>query len=61
MRIVKTDWGNSLSESNMVSLLQIKVSGPTLKVFVEKYCTKAINNWYHDKDHQINPQKKYQK
>ena len=28
MRIVKTDWRNSLSESNLTSLLQIKVSGP---------------------------------
>ena len=63
MRIVKTDWRNSLSESNLTSLLRIKVSGPTLKVFVDKYCAKAVNNWYHDKDRRINqkPQKKYQK
>ena len=31
MRIVKTDWRNSLSESNLALLLRIKVSGPTLK------------------------------
>ena len=28
MRIVKTDWRNSISESNLTSLLRIKVSGP---------------------------------
>ena len=56
MRIVKTDWRNSLFESNLTSLLRIKVSGPTLKVFVDKYCAKAANNWYHDK-----PRKKYRK
>ena len=28
MGIVKTDWRNSLSESNLTSLLRIKVSGP---------------------------------
>ena len=35
----------------------------TLKVFVEKYCAKAVNNWYHDKDRRINqkPRKKYRK
>ena len=33
MRIAKTDWRNSLSESNLTSLLQIKVSGPTDKLF----------------------------
>ena len=54
MRIVKTDHRNSLSESNLTSLLRIKVSGPTLKVFVDKYCAKAVDNWYHDKDHRIN-------
>ena len=63
MRTVKTDWRNSLSESNLTSLLRIKVSGPTLKVFVDKYCAKAVNNWYHDKDRRINqkPRKKYRK
>ena len=63
MRIVKTDWRNPLFESNLTSLLRIKVSGPTLKVFVDKYCAKTINNWYHDKDRQMNqkPLKKYRK
>ena len=63
MRIVKTDWRNSLPECNLTSLLRIKVSGPTLKVFVDKYCAKAVNNWYHDKDRRINqkPRKKYRK
>ena len=50
MGTVKTDWRNSLSESNLTSLVRIKVSGPTLKAFVDKYCAKAVNNWYHDKD-----------
>ena len=58
MRIAKTDWRNSLSESNLTSLLRIKVSGPT-----EKYFTKAVNNWYHDKDRRINQKtrKRYRK
>ena len=63
MRIVKIDWRHSLPECNLTSLLRIKVSGPTLKVFVDKYCAKAVNNWYHDKDRRINqkPRKKYRK
>ena len=63
MRIVKTDWRNSLSESNLTSLLRIKVSGPNLKVFVDRNCAKAVNNWYHDKDCRINqkPRQKYRK
>ena len=61
MRIVKTDWRNSLSESNLTSLLRIKVSGPTLEVFVDKYCAKVVNNWYHEKDRRIKPRKKYRK
>ena len=36
MRTVKTDWRNSLSESNLTSLLRLKVSGTTLKVFFKK-------------------------
>ena len=58
MRIVKTDWRNSLSESNLTSLLRIKVSGPA-----EKYFAKAVNNWYHDKDRRINQKtrKRYRK
>ena len=58
MRIVKTGWRNSLSESNLTSLLRIKVSGLT-----EKYFAKAVNNRYHDKDRRRNqkPRKKYRK
>ena len=58
MRIAKTDWRNSLSESNLTSLLRIKVSGPA-----DKYFAKAINNWYHDKDRRINQKtrKRYRK
>ena len=63
MRVVKTDWRNSLSEKNLTSLLRIKVAGPTLKVFAEKYCEKAVSNWYDDKDRRLNqkPRKKYRK
>ena len=63
MMIVKIDWKNSLSECNLTSLLWIKVSCPTLKVFFDKYCAKVVNNWCHDKNHRINqkPQKKYWK
>ena len=58
MKIVKTCWRNSLSESNLTSLVRIKVSGPN-----EKHFAKAVNTWYHDKDRRINqkPQKKYRK
>ena len=63
MRIVKTDWRNSLFESNLTLLVRIKVSGPTLKAFVDKYCANTVNNWYHGKDRRINqkPRKKYRK
>ncbi|XP_066928483.1 zinc finger protein 862-like [Clytia hemisphaerica] len=63
MRIVKTDWRNSLTESNLTSLLRIKVSGPTLKVFIDRYCEKAVSKWYNDKDRRLNqkPRKKYRK
>ena len=63
MRVVKTDWRNSLSEKNLTSLLRMKVTGPSLKEFVEDYCDKAVTNWYNDKDRRINqkPRKKYRK
>ena len=62
MRIVKTDWRNSLSEKNLTSLLKI-VTGPPLKLFASEYCSKAVGNWYNDKDRRINQKqrKKYRK
>ena len=62
MRIVKTDLRNVLSEANLTSLRQVKVSGPSLKVFLEQYCLKAGKPWYNDNcGLNQKPRKKYGK
>ena len=52
-----------MSEKNLTSLLRIKVAGPKLKLFIEKYCEKAVLKWFNDKERRINqkPRKKYRK
>ena len=50
MRIVKTGWRNAISEANLTSLLQIKVFRPSLKVFLEQNCLKAVEPWYNNKN-----------
>ena len=44
-RVVKTDWRNRLNESNLTDLLRIKVTGPNIKEFNEKFCDVAITLW----------------
>ena len=61
MKIVKTDWRSKLNESNLESLLRIKVEGPSLKGFAEKFCSKAVHLWWDKKERQVNQgkQKRY--
>ena len=44
LRVVKTDWRNRLNERNLIDLMRIKVTGPTLPVFRECFGKLAVNN-----------------
>ena len=43
LRIVKTDWRNRLNEGNLSDLMRIKVTGPPLRDFREKYGELAVD------------------
>ena len=58
MKIVKTDWRSKFNESNLESLLHIKVEGPSLKGFAEKFCSKAVHLWWDKKEQQVNQGKR---
>ena len=58
MKVVKTDWRNRLNEKNLTNLLYLKVDGPSLKDFNEKYCSKAVELWYNDKPRHMNQGKR---
>ena len=60
MKIVKTDWRSKLNESNLESLLRIKVEGPSLKGFAEKFCSKAVHLWWDKKERRVNQGKRKQ-
>ena len=49
LRIVKTDWRNRLNEGNLSDLMKIKVMGPPLRDFHEKYGELAVDLWNGDK------------
>lgn len=49
LRVVKTDWRNRLNESNLTDLMRIKVTGPTLHVFRERFGELAVDLWNSDK------------
>ena len=49
LRIVKTDWHNRLNEGNLSDLMRIKVMGPPLHDFREKYGELAVDLWNGDK------------
>ena len=40
--IIKTDWRSKLGETNLESLLRIKVEGPELSKFAETLCSKEV-------------------
>ena len=40
MKIIKTDWRSQLGAKNLTSFIRIKVEGPNLDKFAQKYCSK---------------------
>ena len=58
MKIVKTDWRSKLNESNLESLLRIKVEGPSIKGFAEKFFSKAVHLWWGEKERRVNQGKR---
>ena len=57
MKVIKTDWGNRSNQRNLTDLLRIKVSGPTLLVFAQEYCSEAIKSW-NNTERRLNTNKK---
>ena len=53
MKIVKTDWRSKLNAKNLECLLRIRVEGPELNVFVEKYCSQAVDIWWGEKQRRL--------
>ena len=47
--VVKTDWRNRLNERNLTDLMRIKVTGPTLHVFRERFGELAVDLWNSEK------------
>lgn len=60
LRVVKTDWRNRLNESNLSDLLRIKVTGPTVTVFHDKFSELAIQLWSDAKRRRPNQRKRKQ-
>ena len=42
MKIIKTDWRSRLGAKNLTSLIRIKVEGPNLDQFAQKYCSQSV-------------------
>ena len=61
--VVKSVWCNPLSEENLMHLLWIKVTGPSLEIFCNDYCNITMDKWYNDKNRRLaqNKRKKYWK
>ena len=57
MKIIKTDWRGRLRAKKLISLIRIKVAGPNLDQFAQKYCLKSVVYWWGEKQRQINTQK----
>ena len=53
MKLVKTDWRSKLNANNLESLLRIRVEGPELSEFAEKYCPTAVDIWWGDKQRRL--------
>ena len=58
MKIIKTDWRSRLGAKNLTSLIRIKVEGPNLDQFAQKYCSKSVVYWWGEKQRQINTRKR---
>ena len=58
LHVVKSVWCNRLSEENLMHLLQIKVTGPSLEIFHNDYCNITVDKWYNDKNRQLGQNKR---
>ena len=58
LRVVKSVWCNRLSEENLMHLLRIKVTGPSLEIFHNDYCNTTIDKWYNDKNRRLGQNKR---
>ena len=47
-----------MNESNLESLLRIKVEGPSIKGFAEKFFSKAVHLWWGEKERRVNQGKR---
>ena len=54
MKIIKTDWRSRLGAKKLTSLIRIKVEGPNLDQFAQKYCSKS----WGEKQRRINTRKR---
>ena len=50
LRVAKSVWCNHLSEENLMHLLRIKVTSPSLEIFHNYYCNITVGEWYNDKN-----------
>ena len=58
MKIVKTDWRSRLGAKKLTLLIRIKVEGPNLDQFAQRYCSKSVIYWWGEKQRQINTRKR---
>ena len=58
MKIIKTVWKSRLGAKNLTPLIRIKVQGPNLDQFAQKYCSKSVVYWWGEKQRQINTWKR---
>ena len=58
MKIIKTDWRSQLGAKHLISLIRIKVEGPNLDQFAQKYCSKSVVYWWGEKQRRINTRKR---
>ena len=58
MKIIKTDWRSRLGAKKLTSLIRIKVEGPNLDQFAQRYCSKSVIYWWGEKQRQINTRKR---
>ena len=57
MKIIKTEWRSRLGAKKLTSLIKIKVEGPNLDQFAQKYCSKSVVYWREEKQRRINSRK----
>ena len=58
MKIIKTDWRSRLGAKNLILLIRIKVEGPNLDHFAQKYYSKSVLYWWGEKERRVNTRKR---